>query len=415
MNRWTRRETLKMALAAVATGCSSPLRLTAAPARPQATELSDANLDFAARLYRQLIDEQSDGGVNMVMSPYSISSALAMTLVGARSTTADQMQQVLGFSPPLSEVHRGFGELNRWFNRSKKPYQLTVANSLWGDQQVEFDAEFLKTLRKQYDAELTQVDFQGRPESARAKINAAIEESTQGKIRELLGSGSITSLTRLVLTNAIYFKGLWKHQFRSSNTVDAPFQLLDGQSVNVPMMQQTEEFEYAELLDGKVQLAALPYRGDELRMLILLPRDAGALAELERQISADRIGEWVPQMNSAEMSLQLPRFKADFSTSLKSTLAAMGMRDAFSEAADFSGMASVAAAEGFHISDVIHQAVIEVNEEGTEAAAATGVVIAARAAPRIIEFHCNRPFLFVIEDQQTRTPLIVGKVTDPSK
>lgn len=235
---------------------------------------------------------------------------------------------MLGFDEPLSDVHRGFGELNRWFNRSDKPYELTVDNALWGEQAIEFDAKFLKTLRQQYDAELTQVDFQGRPESARAKINAAIEESTRGKIRDLLGSGSITSLTRLVLTNAIYFKGLWKYQFRPSNTEDAPFQLLDGQSVKVPMMQQTEDFDYAELMDGKVQLAALPYRGDELRMLILLPRDAGALAELERQISAARLSEWVSQMNSVELSLQLPRFKYEFSVSLKSTLEAMGIRDA---------------------------------------------------------------------------------------
>ncbi|MFO0915346.1 MAG: serpin family protein [Pirellulales bacterium] len=415
MKPWTRRETLKMALAVLATGCSSPVRLTAAPARPKPGDLSESNLDFAGRFYRELSAEQQSGGANLIVSPYSISRALAMTLVGARGTTAEQMQKVLGFDEPLSDVHRGFGELNRWFNRSDKPYELTVDNALWGEQAIEFDAKFLKTLRQQYDAELTQVDFQGRPESARAKINAAIEESTRGKIRDLLGSGSITSLTRLVLTNAIYFKGLWKYQFRPSNTEDAPFQLLDGQSVKVPMMQQTEDFDYAELMDGKVQLAALPYRGDELRMLILLPRDAGALAELERQISAARLSEWVSQMNSVELSLQLPRFKYEFSVSLKSTLEAMGIRDAFSPAADFSGMASVAAAQGFYISDAIHEAMIEVNEEGTEAAAATGVIVAARAVPRIVEFHCNRPFLFVIEDQQTRTPLMVGKVADPSK
>jgi serpin B len=416
----TRRETLKFALAALASGYSSgyrgslPLRAAAVPP-PQPDGLTRSNSEFASRLYRQLAAEPETETTNLLVSPYSVSSALAMTLAGARGATAAQMQQVLQLSPPLSDVHRGFGQLNRWFNRTDKGYELTVSNALWGDRSVEFAQGFLATLATHYEAPLTPVDFQRAPEASRTKINDAIEAATHAKIRELLPSGSITALTRLVLTNAIHFKGLWLNQFAIKATTESPFRLLNGDQVSVPMMHQQDDYDYTEVLEGRLQLAALPYRGDGLRMLILLPRDAQTLATVEELLSAEVLDQWTSQLSTRSLVLRLPRFKFEFASSLKQTLMALGMQVPFSDAADFSAMASVATAQGFYLSDVVHKAFIEVNEEGTEAAAATGAIVAARALPRQAEFTCDRPFLFVIQDRKTKTSLMMGKVVNPAK
>jgi serpin B len=416
MSVLTRRDTLKFALATLACGCHGPLTLQGKPLEPTVPhDLTAANAEFASRLYRQIASEHGDPRTNLLFSPYSVSSALAMTLVGARNGTADQMQSVLQLTPPLAEAHCGFGELNRWFNRAGKEYELTVSNALWGERTVEFAREFLQDLATHYKAPLTPVDFQQQPEKSREVINDAIEAATGNKIRDLLPSGSITTLTRLVLTNAIYFKGLWQNQFSAGSTKDGLFHVATGDPVTVPMMHQREEYEYAEAMDGRLQLTALPYRGNNLRMILLLPRDDQTLAEVEQSMSAERLKGWTSALVRQSVMLRLPRFKYEFAVSLKPTLMAMGMSLPFSDEADFAGMASVANTQGFYLSDVVHKAFVEVNEEGTEAAAATGVIVAARAMPDHAVFSCDRPFLFIIQDQKTQTALMMGKVTDPTK
>jgi serpin B len=371
--------------------------------------LVQGNNAFAFDLYARL--RQQEG--NLFCSPYSISTALAMTHAGARGTTAEEMARVLHFSLDSGRLHPAFAELIRGLNGHGLPrdYQLSVAQSLWGHAGLPVRPEFESLIRTHYGARLRVVDFEHHTEQARRQINRWVEDRTSDKIRELLHKGDVDALTRMVLVNAIYFRGAWQKPFAEDATQnDAVFQA-GGKQVKAALMNQTEEFSYAEG-DG-FQAVELPYEGGDLSMVVLLPREKDGLGKLEQSLTAAQLAGCLGKMEPRRVELALPRFKLAARFDLGATLQALGMRRAFSPAADFSGIST---AEQVMISEVIHQAFVDVNEGGTEAAAATAVVLrlAAPPPPEAVGFRADHPFLFLLRDRRTGSILFLGRVTDPS-
>lgn len=375
---------------------------------PQDPSIAADNNGFALDLYAQL--RAKDG--NLFFSPYSVSTALAMTYAGARGATAEEMRKVLHFRLEDAKLHEAFAAQIRELNGDAKGrgYALSVANALWGQQDYRFKEEFTALLEKNYGAGMNLVDFAGATEEARRTINAWVEKKTQDKIKELLKPGILTSYTRLVLTNAIYFKGDWAAKFDKKATAKAPFSLSDGKAVDVDMMYQRATFGYAD--DGKVQALSLPYKGKELSMLILLPRDTAGLKAMEEGLTAKTLGEWVARLREHEVCVWLPGFKMTCEFALNKVLSDMGMPSAFDpDAADFSGMSTQPGR--LFISAVVHKAFVEVNEEGTEAAAATAVVMSADSEPMEFQFRADRPFVFAIRHEKTGAILFMGRVANP--
>jgi serpin B len=364
---------------------------------------------FTFDLYARL--KSRDG--NLFFSPASVSTALAMTSAGARGETEKQMAATLHFDLPPGRLHAAYGTFGEILNAANKNYRLSMANRLWAAKGYPFRPEFLALTRDRYGAELATLDF-GRSEEARRTIDGWVEQQTNDRIKDLIPPGVLDAMTRLVLTNAIYFKGNWADEFQKSATQDAPFRLAGGGEVRVPLMHQIDKFRYGEA-DG-LQLVELPYAGGDLSMLVLLPREVGP-GSLEAKLSARAVEGWMSEMGVRKVDLYLPRFKTTAEFRLGQTLAAMGMPLAFSDDADFSGMSS---AESLKISEVIHKAFVDVNEQGTEAAAATAIVVAPTAArvspeePPVL-FRSDRPFLFLIRDHRSGAILFVGRVTDPTK
>jgi serpin B len=362
---------------------------------------------FAFDLYGQLRSRESG---NLFFSPASISTALAMTYAGAEGVTEDEMASVLHLDLAEARVHRAFASFLSMLKASGEPYELTVANRLWGQVGYDFLPEYLTTTRKYYGAELAQVDFASQPEQVRSRINTWIEEQTNDKIKDLISPGSLDRLTRLVLTNAVYFKGKWAHPFEEKATRDAPFAVSASQETDVPMMYQKRRFGYGET--GEVQLLEMPYQGDELSMLIVLPKEKGSLAEIEATLNQQRLAEWAGQMNRQEVRTYVPRFTLTEQVQLTSILSALGMPSAFDPGkADFSGMNGK---RDLYVSAVLHKAFVDVNEEGTEAAAATGAVVSiASIAPEPTTFRADHPFVFLIRHKPTDSILFMGRVTNP--
>ncbi len=369
------------------------------------TRLVAGNTRFALELYDQLRKE--DG--NLFFSPFSLSTALAMTYAGARENTAAEMARVLHFELAPERLHPAFAELQRKLDVSQDKdagYRLHVANALWPQEGYAFLPEFFELCRTHYRAGLQTVDYAGATEEARQTINRWVEQRTEDKIKELLKPGILTPLTTLVLTNAIYFKGDWAAQFDPDKTQDAPFTLLDGKQVSVPLMNQTGEFGYAE--DADVQVLELPYAGEALSMVVLLPREPDGLPALEKSLDARKLADWLAKLRPRTVRVALPRFKMTSEFQLNEVLQAMGMRDAFAEA-DFSGMTG---ARDLFIGAVVHKAFVDVNEEGTEAAAATAVVMLRSSLPP--PFRADHPFLFLIRDTRSGSILFLGRVINPT-
>ena len=379
------------------------------------------NNEFALALFARLREDQG----NLFFSPYSISAALAMTYAGARGDTQTQMAKILHFPTVPSEkvppkpvmqqgqFHSAFGEVVKDLNqRAKKGnYDLAVANALWGQKGYGLLGDFLKLIEKEYDGRLSEVDFVIATESARKTINAWVEEKTKDKIKELIKPGVLDAMTRLVLTNAIYFKGNWARQFKKDRTREAPFTLLSGQKIDVPMMNQTDKFGYME--DEDFQALELPYVDNELSMIILLPKETDALPEFEKTLKPENLSQWLDKIHRREVIVSVPKFKMTSQFSLASVLKSMGMTDAFSAtAADFSG---ITGGRDLFISAVIHKAYVDVNEEGTEAAAATGVTMRLTSVgpSETPVFRADHPFLFLIRDNQCGSILFVGRVMNP--
>lgn len=368
---------------------------------------SEQNNAFALDLYQQLRKEKTG---NLFFSPTSISVALAMTYAGAKGETAEEMAKVLHFALPPEELHPAFGALLQQWNTPGKGYQLSVANRLWGATGYKFLDEFLQITKTSYNAPLEQLDFAGKTEEARQIINKWAEDATQQKIKDLLPKGVLDPLTRLVLTNAIYFKGNWASQFKKEQTQERPFYLgAENNWLKVPMMTQKGTFSYAELEDAK--MLELPYVGEDLSMLILLPNELNGLAALEEKLSKENLSAWSASLaKKKDVVVSIPKFQVESSFSLKETLQAMGMKAAFGEASDFSGMNGK---KDLYISAVLHKAFVEVNEEGTEAAAATAVVINERAMRPATEFKADHPFVFLIRDNRSGDTLFMGRFVKP--
>lgn len=383
--------------------------------RGDQSDLAEGNGAFTFDLYQQLKEE--DG--NLFFSPYSISAALAMTYAGAGGTTAEQMARTLHFDLPQGKLHPAFNWLESELakrgegaeGKDEEGFRLNVVNAVWGQKDYEFRVAFLDTLAENYGAGLRILDYINELEQSRITINDWVSEQTEKRIKDLIPLGGINSLTRLVLTNAIYFNAAWENKFFEEATKDLPFYLLDGGTVSVPMMRQTESFAYAE--DESYQAVELPYDGEELSMVILLPAEGG-FAEFESNFDFRQADRIIDRLNDERVKLTMPRFEFESDFSLKQALSALGMPDAFSGSADFSGMTSN---KDLFIGDVIHKAFVSVDETGTEAAAATAVVMVTSApGPKPKEpvtVTIDHPFIFLIRDIETGAILFIGRVVNP--
>jgi serpin B len=377
-------------------------------------DLVRGNNDFAFALYPQLFADDE----NVFFSPYSISLALAMTYAGATGQTADEMAQALHFRLPADRLHPAFNKLalelaSRSRSEDLDPdqlFQLNVANALWGQAGSAFEQDFLDTLAVHYAAGMRLVDYEKDAEAARKEINAWVSQSTEKKIKDLIPQGALDALTRLVLANAVYFKAAWLHPFEPDATQPGPFHLLDGRTVDAPMMHEQASM---RAMAGEGYCAVeLPYAGWQLSMLILLP-DEGAFDSVEARLDAILVESTIKALQSGQVILSLPKFKYEWSLSMTDGLRALGMRDAFDlQAADFSGMDGK---RDLYVTDILHKAYVAVDEAGTEAAAATAVIVSPSSIPTDpIEFKLDRPFIFLIRDTLTGTILFLGRVTNPA-
>ncbi|MGB8298824.1 MAG: serpin family protein [Polyangia bacterium] len=379
------------------------------------TTLASDNAAFAFAAYQQLITTNS----NLVFSPASISIALAMTYAGAATTTATEMASALHFSLPPAQLHPAFNALDQtlasrgqgFLGGDGGPMQVDITNAVWAEKTYTFEADFLDTLAENYGAGVNLLDFLNAPDPSRLTINAWVAGQTNDKIQNLLPPGSVDSSTELVLTNAVYFNAAWKTPFDANNTQDGSFTLLDGNSVTVSFMNA-----YLPSLPAtqgtNFVAASLPYADTRLSLVVVVP-NPGQFSQVESSLNASALGTLVAGLVSQPVSLTLPRFKIETGTSLKVLLQTLGMTSAFIPGvADFSGMDGT---RNLYISDVLHKAFIDVAENGTEAAAATAVVISilAIAAPTGLLVDANRPFIYFLYDQPTGAILFMGRVQDP--
>lgn len=379
---------------------------------PDLGELVDGCSAFAWDLYQVL--RSSEG--NLFTSPLSISLALAMAYAGARGETQAQMAQTLHLTLDQDRLHPAFNHLDlelaergRSVGSGRQGFQLSMANAIWGQVGTEFLDLFLDTLATNYGAGIRLLDFAGAPERCRGIINAWASDYTGGRIRDLIPPGNIRRRTKLVLTNAVAFHAAWSTPFDAAATADGSFFLLDGSEVAVPMMNRTGSFAYAERKG--VQAIELPYVGGELAMVVLLP-PAGSFEKFERVVQAETVGAVVEGFSHRRVAFSMPRFQFSSSLCLAEALAVMGMPAAFSNDADFSGMNGE---RDLFLADVLHKAFVAVDEEGTEAAAATAAVMVPGVAPQEVplDLRVDHPFLFFIRDIGTGAVLFVGRLVDP--
>jgi serpin B len=378
--------------------------------------LVEGNSAFAFELYQAL---KGNGG-NLFYSPYSISLALAMTYAGARGETAEQMADTLHFMLGQERLHPAFNWLAAELasrgqgaqGKDGKGFRLNIVNAIWGQKDYEFLPTFLDVLAENYGAGLRILDFITETEASRLAINQWVSNQTEGRITDLIPQGVIDEWTRLVLTNAIYFNAAWEYPFNEEVTANGLFYLLGGGQVTVPMMRQTESFGYTA--GEGYQAVELPYNGTELSMVILLPA-SGNFEAFEKGLQAQQVDAIIKDLQNTRVALTMPQFKFESQFSLKDTLAEkMGMPDAFSpDDADFSGMTGK---PELFISDVVHKAFVAVDEAGTEAAAATAVIVGTTSVPTEPpeEVTIDRPFIFLIRDIKTGAILFVGRVLNPA-
>lgn len=365
------------------------------------TQVVAANNQFAIDLYQR----QASVDGNLFMSPASVSTLLAMVYAGADGETRKQMQQVLHLQADEDEVHAGFSELMKRLNGSAD-VKLNVANKLWAQQDYQFLHSFLDLGKKYYDAATARLNF-GESQQAVDTINGWVEEKTQGKIKDLLTIDDVDGATTLVLTNAIYFKANWIYKFNPSLTRESEFTNAAGEKSNIPMMNQTAEFNYVE--HSGTSVLEMPYAGDQYSLVVLLPDSSSSLSDLESGLSAGKLDELLGAMRKRKVDVRLPKFKFELRSELNDLLKELGMTDAFSTAADFSKMTGQ---RDLFLAKVIHKAFIEVNEEGSEAAAASAATMKRSAAPRNPQFIANRPFMYLIRDKESGAILFMGRMTE---
>ncbi len=387
---------------------------TLAADKPAKNPVAEGNTQFALELYAKLSSQKG----NLFVSPFSISTALGMTSAGAKGKTLDEMNQTLHLPADQAETHAAFASLIKTLNAkgtdpAKRGYELSVANALWGQKGADWLPTFLETTGKNYGAGLREVDYK-QTEAARKTINQWVEQQTKDKIKDLLKEGVLQPDTQLVLTNAIYFKGSWAIEFNKKATKDEPFFVDGSKETKTPMMHIRSSYRYYE--EAGFQALELPYKGKELSMVIFLPKKKDGLGEFEKSLSANKLNDWLGKLRMEDtVVVTLPKFKMTSEFSLSKTLAEMGMKLLFSDGADLSGMNGKG---GLFVSDAIHKAFVDVNEEGTEAAAATAIVVrptAIQVNPKPTPvFKADHPFFFAIRDHRTGSVLFVGRVTDPA-
>lgn len=365
----------------------------------------NGNSSFAFQLFDQIKTENQ----NVFFSPYSISSALAMTYTGAEGITEKEMQSVLGFHEDKSTLAADYYRLNQRLDTlDKGKNDLSVANSLWCQKGYHFLDRFLDINTKFYNAGIKKVDFKRKYPRVRKRINQWVEQQTHHKIQDLIGEGMLTPMTRLVLANAIYFKGMWEHPFDKGDTRSNFFYADGKRKVPVQLMHRSLSARYYE--DELVQVLELPYSGEELSMMILLPQQIHGIDNLEKKLNDTLYDKYLESMYTKEVELWIPKFKAETQYNLNAPLEKLGMPSAFGKDADFSGMTG---GKELFISDAVHKAFVEVNEEGTEAAAATGIVMSKTALVKKPQFKANHPFIYLIKDNQTHTILFMGRLSHP--
>ncbi len=378
--------------------------------------LAEANAAFALSFYDHIRQQSA----NIIFSPLSLSLALSMTMAGAETTTEEAMLEALRLSMSEEDVHQAFNALLLAIQESQETeiedtegtnFQLNIANSIWGQSGFDFKDSFLDTLALNYGVGLYSVNFVEDPEAGREAINDWVEEETEEKIQDLIPQGAITPLTRLVLANAIYFNGSWLHPFDEADTQEAPFFTLDGTEIPVDMMRLPgERLLYTQ--GGNYQAVSLPYLSPDFDMALLVP-DSGVFEDYEAGLDAQSLTAIFTEMSSVQLNLQMPKFDFDSTINANEPLKAMGMGEAFDpDQSDFTGIADV---DDLHITDVLHKATITVDEEGTEAAAATAVIVGVTSAPpeEPITLVVDRPFLFLIRHKPTNSILFMGRVIQP--
>jgi serpin B len=376
---------------------------------PDQKSLVAGNNAFALDLYQKLKDQPG----NLVFSPFSISIGAAMTYAGARGQTETELATALHFTLPQRNLHPAFSDLAARLDKVQRwnRITLTTANSLWGQQDYPFTPTFLDLVRQQYHAEAKAVDFRDGG-SAAAAINSWTEQKTKAKIKSAVESGQLTPDTRLLLCNAIYFQGKWETPFDEKNTQPAPFYLTGQDSITIPTMTRNKG-QFKTTQTGDVSLLELPYAGEGLSMIVLLPNAVEGLPDLERELTPAQLSQWLDELAKSskhELVISLPRFKTTQGFELEVPLKALGVSNLFGAEADLSGMSGD---KDLFISDAMHLAFIEVNESGTEAAATT--VFKAKTKSMRRSFRANHPFLYLIRENQTGSILFLGRIVDPTK
>lgn len=371
-------------------------------------EIVDGSNQFALDLYQQLRTDQG----NLFYSPFSISTALAMTSAGAAGDTAAEFAKTLHFQLPQDQLHEGIKVMQTFATMpdNSTGIRLDLANRLWGQESYEFLPAFLQVTRDCYGAELARLDFAHAEDTSKA-INEWVAAQTEGQITDLISSDALSPVTRLVLTNAVYFQGKWAGPFDMEQTRHEEFHVTATEKIKVPMMHRSDKFRYGSV-DG-LQILELPYGNGSLSMLVLLPATSDGLAELEAKMSFQNMQRWTASMKQeTEVQVSLPKFKTTSHFDLSDTLEKMGLASAFDRIeADFSRMTT---GRELFISAVIHQAFVDVNEEATEAAAATGVIMGIRGIPAVPPvFRADHPFVFMIRDNRNGAILFLGRITNP--
>jgi serpin B len=365
--------------------------------------------DFATKFNRLITSIPG----NAFSSPYSVRVALGMCSAGAVGETSKVLSQVLVAPGTTDEQNDAFGKLVKEVNGDGQPreYDLTTANALWSDKTYKCNEKYVAAIDRYYGGALNGVDFAGNPTQAIAIINQWVSVKTGDKINNLVNANSVNRDTRLVLTNAIYFKGKWQLEFKKEVTEAKPFMISKNESVQAPMMSQKSHFSYYE--DDTIQALDMRYKGGDLSMLVVLPQQVDGLAKVEEAWTEDHYNMVVSHLHSQDVQVYMPKFKLETTYELKPLLFSMGLGICFSDAADFSGMGE----EPLKISEVVHKALVEVDEEGTVAAAATGVTFLKCAAvmpsrPKV--FNADHPFMFFIRNRNTGTILFAGHLKNPT-
>nr|XP_017498044.2 serpin B11 [Manis javanica] len=413
----------------------SPAELSTSPpesnkegsARRKMDSLSTANVEFCLDMFKELTSNHV--GDNIFFSPLSLLYALSMLLLGARGNSAKQMEKVLHFNhiagslkpdfvdsakcSQAGRIHSELGVLFSLINQPDSNHSLSIASRLYATKAMAVRQQYLSCSEKLYEARLQTVDFEQSTEETRKAINAWVESKTNGKVTNLFGKGTLDPSCVMVLVNAVYFKGQWQNKFQQRETLKSPFQLCEGKSVMVEMMCQTGTFKLASIKEPQMQVLELPYVNNKLSMIILLPIGTVSLEQIEKQLNMKTLYKWTSPstMTEREVQVHIPRFKLEIKYELNSLLKSLGMTDIFNQVkADLSG---ISPAKGLYLSKVIHKSYVEVNEEGTEAAAATGDSLVVKRLPIRAQFMANHPFLFFIKHIQTNMILFWGKLASP--